>query len=126
MTPSKNSHAGSCNHRRLEGTGIGHRPLCHPGRALEVPDPLQIRTRLKNSVRALGKDLKDAGVDESTAAVLKEPLQTLASSIETQRLWRSDLVVYRSLEIFAISWCWNWRSSWWKWAVISRSGHCFP
>jgi Bacterial archaeo-eukaryotic release factor family 3 len=68
--------------------------------AVDIPDPLQIRTRMKNSIRGLEKRLHYAGVDTSTAGTLMEPIQALAASIEDQRQWGSDLVLFRSPEIF--------------------------
>jgi hypothetical protein len=67
---------------------------------VEIPDPQQIRPRVKNSIRDPEKSLEDFGVDKHTAAMLMGPIQNLASSVEMEGQWHRDLVLFRSRELF--------------------------
>jgi hypothetical protein len=68
--------------------------------AMKIPDPLHIRTHIKNGIRGLEKSLHDFGVDERTTATLMGPIQSLASSVEAEGQWRRDLILFRSPNIF--------------------------
>jgi len=68
--------------------------------AVDIPDPRQIRTRIKNSIRAAEEALRTLGVDENTAGVLVGPIKSLAASVEIDGEWRRDLILYRSSGIF--------------------------
>src|SRR6185503_1381609 len=71
---------------------------------MPLPNPIEIRTRLKNAIRAIEQNLKDLGTDGNTAAVLLEPVRAMAIAIEVDRKWANTLILFRSAEIFRHYW----------------------
>src|SRR5262245_19672889 len=69
--------------------------------ALSIPNPLEIRARLKNKLRTLQKELERQGRDGSA---LLEPIQNLAVTMETSRGWANTLVILRSPGLFQSYW----------------------
>src|SRR5579872_2637786 len=68
--------------------------------AVTLPDPVQIRAHLKNSVHNVEKGLKDMDVDDDTAAALVAPIRALAADIEEREEWSKGIVLFRSPDIF--------------------------
>src|SRR5438874_4868481 len=69
-----------------------------------IPNPLEIRTRLKNAVRGMEKKLADRGIRDDAIKELVEPIQAIASGAGTERTWANSLIVFRSAEIFRRFW----------------------
>ena len=67
-----------------------------------IPNPLEIRTRLKNAIRRVEKKLADHGADGIPA--LLEPIHAIATDAETERKWANSLIVFRSPETFRRFW----------------------
>jgi hypothetical protein len=73
-----------------------------------LSNPLEIRTRLKNALHGIEKDL--SSIDEGTSiAALLEPIRDAAEAIEADGLWGRTLLVLRSPEIFHGYWLRDWR-----------------
>src|SRR5260370_10426044 len=69
-----------------------------------IPNPLEIRTRLKNAIRGVEKKLADHAAAAEAIPALVEPIHAIASDAETEGKWANSLVVFRSAEIFRRYW----------------------
>lgn len=68
--------------------------------SIAIPDPLQLRTRMKDATREVERHLKAAGIEGATATVLLEPIHSLASSMERAGEWSVGLALFRSPDVF--------------------------
>jgi hypothetical protein len=68
--------------------------------AVTIPNPVQIRTHLKNAIREVERALSPLDIDPFTTSVLLEPIHALAASIETEGDWAISVFLARSPEIF--------------------------
>jgi hypothetical protein len=64
-----------------------------------MPDPMQVRTHMKNAVHQIEKRLPEMGLDAQVASALLEPIRAIAADIEMQRDWAITLVLFRSPEL---------------------------
>jgi hypothetical protein len=67
---------------------------------LTIPDPVQLSAHIGNTVRDVEKQLKNAGIDDTTAANLVEPLRAMAAATEQEGDWSVAFALFRSPEIF--------------------------
>jgi Bacterial archaeo-eukaryotic release factor family 3 len=70
-------------------------------------NPAEIRTRLKNAVRAIEKDLTASERDRSIAGLL-DLIRDVAGRIEASGVWGKALLILRSPDIFQGYWLRNW------------------
>jgi len=73
--------------------------------ALEIPNPAQVRTEVKNAVRDIEKRIAekrigDADLKPEAANALLEPIHTLAATLETEGDWGIGMDIYRSPGLF--------------------------
>jgi hypothetical protein len=69
-----------------------------------IPHPIGIRTRLKNAIRQVEKELVDRGVDRSTTAVLIEAVESITTTIEAEGRWANALIIFRSSDVVRYFW----------------------
>lgn len=65
---------------------------------LPLPEPLEVRTRLKNAIRNVEKSLK------GEHGALLEPVSALADGASAEGRWGAGLVVFRSPDLFRYFW----------------------
>ena len=68
--------------------------------SIAIPDPLQLRTRMKDATREVERHFKAAGIEGATATVLLEPINSLAGSLDRAREWSIGLALFRSPDVF--------------------------
>jgi hypothetical protein len=73
-----------------------------------LPNPLEVRVRLKNAVRGIETQLSSSERDQ-TAAGLLDPIRDAAGAIEANGVWGKALLVLRSPDIFLGYWLRDWR-----------------
>src|SRR5215813_3939655 len=66
-----------------------------------IPNPLEIRARCKNMVRALQKEMTERHPEH---AALLNPIQDLAVTLETNREWANTLMILRSPSVLQYYW----------------------
>jgi len=100
MTPRKIAEPGLVSFDDLRLLAAGKGPcitLVEP-----IPNPLEIRTRLKNVVHGVERKLADRGASGITALV--EPIHTIATDTEVEKVWANSLIVFRSPETIRRYW----------------------
>jgi hypothetical protein len=65
---------------------------------IQVPNPLEVSTRLKNAIRTVKKELENTKTE--SVDTLLEPLRELAATAETVGLWSKQMIVFRSPDVF--------------------------
>jgi hypothetical protein len=75
--------------------------------ATALPNPLEVRTRLKNAVHGIEKDLSSTNRGEDISGLI-EPIREAADTIETKGLWGRTLLVLRSPDVFQGYWLRDW------------------
>jgi hypothetical protein len=71
--------------------------------AIPLPDPLEIRIRLKNAVHGLEKRFPPGDPRRDIAGLL-DPIRAAAAAIETKGVWAKALMVLRSPDVFHGYW----------------------
>jgi hypothetical protein len=71
---------------------------------VRLSTPNQVRARLKNAVRDLERALLGRGADKSDVAHLVEPIEALATQVETDGVWAHALILFRSRDLFRYFW----------------------
>jgi Bacterial archaeo-eukaryotic release factor family 3 len=66
-----------------------------------IPNPAEIRARLKNMLRTAQKELAQHGADGD---LLLDPVQDLAATLEMDGSWANGLIVLRSPDMFRYWW----------------------
>jgi hypothetical protein len=66
-----------------------------------IPQPRQIRARLRNAIRSAATQLRERGISGNG---LLEPIQDLASQLELDKKWASALLLFRSPDSFHYWW----------------------
>ena len=69
-----------------------------------LPNPLEIRTRLKNAIREVEKKLAARGTDRDASAMLVEPLHRLAAEIEVEGKWANALILFCAPAVLRYFW----------------------
>ena len=67
---------------------------------ITLNNPSEIAASVKNTIRALQKKLAERAIDRGTSADLIEPIQDLATAVQTTRLWAHALILFRSPGLF--------------------------
>jgi hypothetical protein len=68
-----------------------------------LPNPLEIRTRLKNAVHGIQKHLQ-TNEDHQSATALLDPVQEAARTMEAGNVWGKALLLLRSAKVFQGYW----------------------
>jgi len=68
-----------------------------------LPDPLEIRTRLKNAVHGLEKRLRSDNRDRDVTGLL-DPIRAAAAAMEAKGMWAKAVMILRSPDIFHGYW----------------------
>jgi hypothetical protein len=71
--------------------------------ALPLPEPSEIRTRLKNAVRGIEKRFPPSDRDPAIAGLL-DPIRATAAAIESKGLWAKAVMVLRSPDVYHGYW----------------------
>jgi hypothetical protein len=71
--------------------------------AMVLPNPLEVRTRLKNAVQGIEKDLSSSERDQEIAGLLK-PIRDAAGTMEISGVWGKALLILRSPAVFQGYW----------------------
>ena len=67
---------------------------------IPLPNPAESRTRIKNAIREIQKQLAERGTDPDTASSLIAPMEALAGNLATDGTWAHALVLFRSAGLF--------------------------
>jgi len=71
--------------------------------ALSIPNPAELKARLKSALRSVQKQLAE-GTDHETAGALLAPIEQLAADVETAHVWANSLIAFQSAEVFRYYW----------------------
>jgi hypothetical protein len=69
-----------------------------------TPNADGMRTRLKNAIRQVEKQLANRGVDRNTTAALVETVDSIATTVEAEGRWANGLILFRSPDMFRYFW----------------------
>jgi hypothetical protein len=72
-----------------------------------LPNPLEIRTRLKNAVHGIEKHLPANGQNQS-AVTLLDPVREVARTMEASGVWGKALLLLRAADVFRGYWLREW------------------
>ena len=65
-----------------------------------LPNPSELKTRIKNTIRGIQKQLAEYGVDPRTASGLIAPIEDVAEGMTTNGTWAHALILFRSPGLF--------------------------
>jgi len=65
-----------------------------------LPNPSEAKTRIKNAIRGIQRQLAERGTDPSTASDLIAPIEELAEELTANGTWACALVLFRSTGLF--------------------------
>jgi Bacterial archaeo-eukaryotic release factor family 6 len=77
--------------------------------AMPLPNPREIRTRVKNAVNSVEKSLSASDRDHAIAGLL-DPIHEVARVVEDAGAWAKALLVLRSPDVFRAYWLRDWRA----------------
>jgi hypothetical protein len=65
-----------------------------------LPNPAELKTRIKNAIRGIQKQMAEHGVDPRTASGLIAPIEDLTGDMTTNGTWAHALILFRSPGLF--------------------------
>src|SRR5436305_10031731 len=65
-----------------------------------LPNPVETKTRIKNAIRGIQRQLAERGTDPRTASDLIAPIEELAEDVTTSGTWAYALILFRSNGLF--------------------------
>jgi hypothetical protein len=63
---------------------------------IPLPNPAELKTRIKNAIRGIQKQLAEHGTDPRTASGLIAPIEDLAGDMTSNGTWAHALILFRS------------------------------